>query len=211
MKQSCGIYKITSPSGKVYVGQSRGIEQRWRNHCSSKHCRHLHNSIKKYGKENHSFEIIHELPYDVEQIVLNEYEALYMQLYKDCGVILMNSKSAGANGKMSEEAKKKISESLKGRDLPHKKRPQSEESKRKRSVALKGFKHTGEALEKIRANQKKATAAAKAKPNWRKGIKLPLWHIELMRKISIGRKLSPESITKRTETRRSNGWNKRSR
>ncbi len=35
-----GIYKITSPSGKVYIGQSVDIEKRFKTYlrCSCKHC-----------------------------------------------------------------------------------------------------------------------------------------------------------------------------
>ena len=57
-----GIYKITSPSGKVYIGQSRNIENRFLQY-KNKHCRfqfRLYNSFNKYGVENHVFEIIEE-------------------------------------------------------------------------------------------------------------------------------------------------------
>jgi predicted GIY-YIG superfamily endonuclease len=32
-----GIYKITAPDGKVYIGQSRNIEKRLRSHASGSH------------------------------------------------------------------------------------------------------------------------------------------------------------------------------
>lgn len=60
----CGIYKITSPTERVYIGQSVDIHHRWRSYINlSKSMfgqRVLYNSFKKYGGENHTFEIIEE-------------------------------------------------------------------------------------------------------------------------------------------------------
>ena len=57
-----GIYKIISPSNKIYIGQSIDIEKR--KHLYSKlYCKQqpkLYNSIKKHGWENHIFEIVEE-------------------------------------------------------------------------------------------------------------------------------------------------------
>jgi group I intron endonuclease len=102
-----GIYKITSPSGKVYIGQSWDIERRWRDHKKSKweKSRKLYSSFTSHGFEKHLFEIIHELPNDVTQDVLDNYEALYMACYRFCGIELLNIREAGSNGKLSDETK----------------------------------------------------------------------------------------------------------
>lgn len=164
-----GIYKITSPSGKVYIGQSWYIERRWRNYTLSniKNQQHLLHSFIKYGRENHTFEVVHELPEDITQEVLDRYEDLYMTQYRECRVEMMNIKEAGNHGKHSEETKKKIGSSNKGKvrslelreRMGAKKRgvPQSEEVKRNRSAKLKGRcvgfclrrKHTEETKKKI--------------------------------------------------------------
>ena len=76
------IYKITSPSNKVYIGQSRNISKRINNY-SNLNCkkqRKLYNSLKFYGWENHIFSIISELPNDINQTVLDSYEVLYWEL-----------------------------------------------------------------------------------------------------------------------------------
>jgi group I intron endonuclease len=54
------IYKITSPSDKVYIGKSVDIKQRFgfykRLKCKSQP--KLYNSLVKYGYDNHKFEIL---------------------------------------------------------------------------------------------------------------------------------------------------------
>lgn len=53
-----GIYKITSPNKRIYIGQSIDIERRFatykRNNPINKQPR-LYGSFKKYGVENHTF------------------------------------------------------------------------------------------------------------------------------------------------------------
>jgi group I intron endonuclease len=57
-----GIYKITNPKGKIYIGQSINIDNRKiqyeRYGCKNQTL--LNNSIKKYGWSTHVFEIIEE-------------------------------------------------------------------------------------------------------------------------------------------------------
>ena len=50
-----GIYKITSPTNKIYIGQSINIEKRFLNY-NSINCKkqiRLYNSFKKYGFDKH--------------------------------------------------------------------------------------------------------------------------------------------------------------
>lgn len=62
----CGIYKITSPSGRVYIGESENIHSRWKDYkklrCKSQP--KLYNSLKEYRVENHTFEILEECPFE---------------------------------------------------------------------------------------------------------------------------------------------------
>lgn len=115
---SAGIYKILSPSGKVYIGQSWNIEVRWLRHREANRTySKLHSSLKKYGWRNHVFEIIHQLPMDVEQEVMDRYETLYMDLYRNVGLELLNIKEGGSAGKFNSESKKKMSEAHKGQSV----------------------------------------------------------------------------------------------
>ena len=62
MEKICGIYKITSPTGKIYIGQSRDILKRIK-YYNKQYCKcqtKLYHSIKKHGWNTHVFEIIHK-------------------------------------------------------------------------------------------------------------------------------------------------------
>jgi len=79
MKIICGIYKITSPSGKVYIGQSKNVYKRWTayNSLNCKSQPYIYNSLRKYGVNNHKFEII----YECDEDYLLQYEEDYIYLY----------------------------------------------------------------------------------------------------------------------------------
>lgn len=75
-----GIYKITNKiNGKSYIGQSNNIERRFQEHQTKGSISRipLDIAIKKYGKENFSYEIIEEC--DISK--LNEREAYWIQQY----------------------------------------------------------------------------------------------------------------------------------
>jgi group I intron endonuclease len=76
MEDKIGIYKIISPTGKIYIGQSKNIYFRWDNHYQKLRCEEqykLYNSLKKYGPENHKFEIVEECSVGL----LNEKELIW--------------------------------------------------------------------------------------------------------------------------------------
>lgn len=108
MSKTIGIYKITSPSNKIYVGQSTNIEKRWRIY-SNINCKgqtKLYNSFLKYGIENHIFEIIEECL--IEQ--LNEREIYWGEYYNTLNEGL-NLKLGNGVGTLTNEIKNKISNS----------------------------------------------------------------------------------------------------
>jgi group I intron endonuclease len=171
-----GIYKITSPSDKVYIGQSIDIERRFR-HYKRMVCKEqikIHNSLLKYGVDAHIFEVL-ELC-DTED--LNNRERHYQDLFDSVanGLNLLYVKSEHFNGGHSEESKKKISDSLKGRTftdehkyrigLNNSRRIMSDETKekhrlnglgkivsaetkQKQSQSRLGYEHSAETKQKI--------------------------------------------------------------
>jgi group I intron endonuclease len=74
-----GIYKITNPNNKVYIGQSINIEKRFKQYkryaCKSQP--KLYNSFNEYGVNNHLFEIIKKC--EIEE--LNNKERFYQEKY----------------------------------------------------------------------------------------------------------------------------------
>ena len=80
-----GIYKITNLiNGKIYIGQSINIQQRWKAHRSKPFYKNgdqyqtpLYRAIRKYGLNNFIFEIIEEC-FESE---LNDKEQYYIQYY----------------------------------------------------------------------------------------------------------------------------------
>lgn len=146
---NCGIYVITSPSNKVYVGQSVNLKNRIHKYsklvCKSQP--KLHASLSKYGWEAHLFAVVYKLPSDVSQDVLNSYEELYLQQYIDCGFETMNVRGAGRHGKISEETKNKLKVSLK-------RYYENPENKEKTSISTKKAMSNPETLLKL-SNAKK--------------------------------------------------------
>ncbi len=82
-RKICGIYKITSLSGKIYIGQSKSINDRWSSY-RTRGCENqpiLQSSFNKYGIQTHIFEIIHYC--DEEE--LDCIERYYQDLYEAVG------------------------------------------------------------------------------------------------------------------------------
>jgi group I intron endonuclease len=106
-----GIYKITSPNNRVYIGQSIDIYRRFNDYRkinSIKKQPKLYNSLIKYGIDNHIFEIIEECAIEL----LNERERYFQDFYdviSENGLNSLLTKTNDKSGKLSEVHKKNIS------------------------------------------------------------------------------------------------------
>lgn len=141
-----GIYKITSPTNKVYIGQTWDIDRTKDMRYKNLNCKgqiKLYNSLVKHGWDNHIFETEHELNENISQQELDEFEVKYWQQYIDQGFEMLNLKEPGRGGKHSKETCEKISKARMGRK-------DTEETKLKRSIANKGQKRTEEQKQKMR-------------------------------------------------------------
>jgi group I intron endonuclease len=103
-----GIYKIISPSNKIYIGQSRNIKRRWKYYYSNaitiKQHTKLHYSLLKYGVENHKFEIIEEC--NIDQ--LDEQEIYWINYYNSIKQGLnIGLGGSGGNGLLNKGKKHK--------------------------------------------------------------------------------------------------------
>lgn len=155
-----GIYKITSPSSRIYIGQSINIKKRFASYKILSNCsgqRKLFRSLKKYGAKKHVFEVLTECSI----AELNDLERYYQDLYCAAGVNGLNcllTKSSNRKGMHSEETKRKIGISVTG--YIH-----TEETKNKIRNSHIGKVRSQETKDKISQTRK-----VKLIPAWNKGI-----------------------------------------
>ena len=128
----CGIYKIVSPSGKLYIGQSRNIKNRYRAHLYSNNNTKLNRSFKKYGLDSHIFEIlnicsINQLS-DLEELYIKKFDTINSGLNTiDKNYTLIHTSNCKNNYKWTNDRKKLHSNFIKNwwidnRDVALKKR-----------------------------------------------------------------------------------------
>jgi group I intron endonuclease len=152
LKNIIGIYKITSPTGRVYIGKSKDINRRWKTY-KNYNCKKqpkLYASLKKYGWEAHVFEIIEECDFDD----LNYKERFWQDNFEvlNEGLNCVLTETEELDFVMTEETRKKMRDSMLGDKNPMFNKTgelnsffgktHSEEQKRIWSEARKG-KNTG--------------------------------------------------------------------
>lgn len=187
-----GIYKITSPTGRIYIGQSWDIKRRWRFHKNDHRGDGLlQRSIKKYGYEAHEFAVLASLPSTTTQDALNELERSFIREYKGRGASLLNLTEGGYNAKLTSEHKDKIRKALTGY-------VRTEEHRRRISESKRGIRHTEEQKRRVSETMKGREAT------WLKGKTLSPEHVEKIRAASTGRRHSEEF--KRSVSERSRKW-----
>lgn len=150
-----GIYKITNPKNKIYVGQSTNIENRfytYKKNITKAKCQvKLYRSIIKYGVKSHIFEIIEEC----YETILNERERYWQDFYDvlnpEIGLNCRLTSTINRSGKLSEETKIKISESNLGRIC-------TDETRKKISIGNKGRIPGKETREKLSKNHSRHNA-----------------------------------------------------
>lgn len=225
-----GIYKITNTAnGKVYIGQSTQLFRRLDSHQvdlknNHHHNQHLQNSYNKYG-DVFEIEII---KYCNDESELDDLERYYIEYYDAMNPTKGYNKESGGhlNKHLSEETKKKISDSQKGeknhmfgkkgKNNPNYGRTHSEETKKKISDAKKGKNnpmfgktHTEEAKKKISKAHKGKTHSEEAKKkmseNNARYWKGKIFPEEVRKKMSNaqkGKTLSEETRKKISESRK---------
>lgn len=143
-----GVYKITSPTGKIYIGSSIDIEAR-KNKYRRLGCKNqpkLYNSIIKYGWENHKFDVIEIC--SIEKLYEKEYKyGIEFNVLDKNNLNCKLPKIGDAKTYISQETLKKYSESQIGKKA-------SKETKLKMSISGKGRKSSFETKEKQKLSNK---------------------------------------------------------
>jgi len=169
---SIGIYKITNPKGKIYIGQSINIEDRWsKGHkYNSGTGAKLKNSFNKYGFKNHIFEIIEEC--DIDN--LNIKENYWIENYNSYKKGLNSLSNAGISGYKDLKWKQSHHEGLIGRKgyWEGKKRPEHGEF----------LKQNGSGLSYTRTLEHKINRSESVKKMWEENRE------EIGKNISIAKK-----------------------
>lgn len=167
------IYKITSPTGKVYIGSTiNSVKERW-NHYKTLNCkqqRKIYSSLKKHGVNNHIFVVVCETSFEnmlsTEYVIGMQYEVLGKN-----GLNLALPNLFGTSNIISDESRKKMSEAQKGEkshmfgktksyetrlklSMAHKGKKPSKETRIKQSNAKKGRKLSEEHKLKIKQSNK---------------------------------------------------------
>ena len=150
------VYVHTSPSGKMYVGQTgQSLKKRWgengRRYLEKKNDKYIHSAfaraILKYGWDNFEHEIV------ASNLTKEEADNFEKLLIEKLGTMNpkfgYNCKDGGSNGALSEETRKKISESNKGNKNHFFGKKFSKEHRRKLSEAHKGMTVAEEVKRKI--------------------------------------------------------------
>lgn len=120
-----GIYKITNPESKIYIGYSKNIEKRFNQHknLQFKGNIKLRESLTKYGGDSHLFEVVEEidisiLNYRDSNSILRKRERYWIEELGTFYDGLNENRGGSGCGSHTSESKQKISESLKGRPKP---------------------------------------------------------------------------------------------
>jgi|UniRef100_A0A6C0DJ86 group I intron endonuclease len=132
------IYKLTSPSGKSYIGQTkRSIETRIKEHfkCPG-YCIALENAIKKYGNK-----MEYEILLETNDEQLNLYESRMIHVYNTVEPFGYNIRSGGEASTHSEQSCERMRQAKLGDKNHNFGKPRTEEAKLAISAAKSGDKH----------------------------------------------------------------------
>ncbi len=158
----CGIYKITSPTGRIYIGQSLDCYER-REFYSRVECKAqtlVYRSIKKHGWAAHKWEIIEVLK--PIQETLDCREKHWIAYYKSWDTKYgLNLQDGGYNGRQSAATRKKIG-------ISSTNRKRSPESIEKGRLKMIGRKASPESIENMRRAQKNRKRSKEEIERWSK-------------------------------------------
>lgn len=149
------VYRHSFPNNKVYIGITKQrVDKRWQNGAGYMHNKRMQNAIKKYGWDNIRHEILSQ------NLTKEEAEYLEIKLISEyqsnSSEFGYNIASGGFAPELSDETKRKISESKIGDKNPMygKHLIKSESTRKKLSEANKGRKISDAQKERIRESNR---------------------------------------------------------
>ena len=224
--KNAGIYILTSPSGKQYIGKDSNLPSRVNRHLNGheKGCKGIHNAVKKYGKDAFDVQII-RYPYISEQL-LNIFERSH--------IAELGSFENGYNGTRggegllgyvaSKETRQKLSAAHTGKAISQETRQKfsaihtgkkvSLKTRQKLSAAHTGKKHSKETRQKISASNKGRTHSKETRQKiseTQKGKKVSLKTRQKLSAAYTGRTLSEEHRQKLSAIHKGKTFSKETR
>jgi group I intron endonuclease len=201
MKKIIGVYKITSPTKRVYIGQSVDVRARILSHKrgGSEKQPKLYASLQKYGSKKHIFELVCECPKED----LDKLEIYYIQLYNSAhGKHGLNCRDGGKTGwdvcaetsvRLKKEKKKMVLTDEQRKAISDRMKLQvvSQETREKLRQHNLGKKHSVKTKELCRlAALKKTGVSAETR--------------EKLRQANLGKKASPQERNRLRELSKHN-------
>jgi group I intron endonuclease len=145
MTEIAHLYRLTSPSGRTYIGIAKNVHKRWQEHSYDARCGSncaLHRAIRKYSFDKFKKEILVTSTFSY----VKEMEVKAIAAYSTMAPAGYNM-TEGGDGTVgyifTDEDRIKIGLAQKGRK-------HSEESKRARSKKLKGLPLSDETKQKLK-------------------------------------------------------------
>lgn len=139
-KKYC-VYRHTSPSGKVYIGITcQNPIRRWNAGHGYRYQQYFYRAIQKYGWDNFTHEILYS-DLTKEEACEKEIELIRFHRSNDKNYgynLSSGGEATNAGCKLSEEARKRISESRKGEKHPYYGKKLSEEHRQKLGDSHRG-------------------------------------------------------------------------
>lgn len=203
MNPDCGIYAITSPSGKQYIGQALSFKRRWWEHrrdlrTGKHHCKGLQHAYCKYGESALVFSVIAMVPAaELNSFEQQEIDARSPNMLYNTALFV---RRPNFGRRLSDETRTKLSLYSRNRSPEHRQKLSDGRKGKFHSESLKlemsrrflgeknpkwGKKHSPETMAKLIAAQQDRS------PEWRARIAAA----------KRGLKQSPETIAKISATR----------
>jgi len=160
-----GIYKITNPKGKIYIGQSRNIKKRLSDYKKFNCIKQpkLNRSFIKYGTDNHCFSILEECLIEELNIKERYYQMLYNSNDRN-GLNCILTNENDSNGAHCEETKIKMSASAKIKIFTKEHRENMSKSRIGQKNGMFGKKQSDEA--KLKMSLRKQNLSEKSRENY---------------------------------------------
>lgn len=100
-----GIYAIVNPIGEIYIGYSKQLRERIKQHKKwvGSQSGLFAKSMFKHGRKNHKFYLVKEIDENESVEIFREMEVFFIEKYKEQGYTLLNCNGGGSGGEKGSQ------------------------------------------------------------------------------------------------------------